>query len=71
MIEIRNARIVRTFLGIEDHGIFTAVLTLNYGDSQQGFGTRLQGYNQETVYQKMGDCSSHAECRKRGGWHCG
>jgi hypothetical protein len=38
MIEIRNAIIKRTFLGIEDHGIFTAVITLDYGSSQQGFG---------------------------------
>jgi len=35
------AKIVRTFLGFEDHGIFTAQLTVDYGGSGQGVG----GYN--------------------------
>lgn len=38
--KIENAKIVKTFLGIDaDHGIFTCVLTLDYGGSMQGFGT--------------------------------
>jgi hypothetical protein len=38
-MDIKNAEIQDTFLGIEDHGIFTASLTLDYGDSGcQGFG---------------------------------
>lgn len=37
--KIENARIVSTFLGIEDHGIFIAVLHLDYGSTRQGFGT--------------------------------
>jgi hypothetical protein len=37
-METRNAIIKKTFLGIEDHGIFTATLTLNYGGTEQGFG---------------------------------
>lgn len=36
--EIQNAKIERTFLGREDHGIFTAFLHLDYGSSGQGFG---------------------------------
>lgn len=36
---MKNARIVKTFLGIKDHEIFTFVLHLDYGDSSQGFGT--------------------------------
>lgn len=38
MIETRNARIDATKLGVEDHGILTAMLQLNYGGSCQGFG---------------------------------
>lgn len=34
----RIAKIEDTFLGIEDYGIFTFGLTLNYGDSSQGCG---------------------------------
>jgi hypothetical protein len=36
--EIRNAVIVRTSLGFEDHGIFTFYINLDYGGSGQGFG---------------------------------
>lgn len=35
--EIRNARIVGTFLGMEDHGFFVLTLTLDYGNAQQGY----------------------------------
>ncbi len=35
----KNAIIERTMLGIEDHGILTCVLTLDYGGVLQGFGT--------------------------------
>ena len=40
MSEIResNARIESTMLGIEDHGIMTCTLYLDYGGSGQGFG---------------------------------
>lgn len=34
----RNAKIIGTTLGIEDHGIMTATITLDYGGSCQGFG---------------------------------
>jgi len=38
-MEIRNAKIESTFLGIEDHGIFTASIMLDYGKyGVQGFG---------------------------------
>lgn len=37
-MEIKNAKIGSTFLGIEDHGIFTAMITVDYGGSSQGFG---------------------------------
>jgi hypothetical protein len=36
--ETKNAKIKSTYLGIEDHGIFTAYLDLDYGGSGQGFG---------------------------------
>lgn len=37
----RNARIKSVSLGIEDHGLLTAFLMLDFGGSGQGFG----GYN--------------------------
>lgn len=37
--KIDNARILSTFLGFEDHGMFTAILHLDYGGTRQGFGT--------------------------------
>jgi len=33
-----NARIKSTMLGVEDHGILTAYIHLDYGGSGQGFG---------------------------------
>lgn len=36
--EIVNAKIAETMLGREDHGIMTAMLTLDFGGSRQGFG---------------------------------
>lgn len=35
---IRNARIDSTWLGREDHGIFTFSLGLDFGDFHQGYG---------------------------------
>ena len=37
-MKTKNAIIESTFLGKEDHGITTLILTLNYGGSCQGFG---------------------------------
>lgn len=36
--EIRNAKIKSVTLGVEDHGIITIYLNLDYGDSGQSFG---------------------------------
>lgn len=36
--EVENARITSTHLGLEDHGIFTFWLHLDYGSSGQGYG---------------------------------
>lgn len=38
-VEKKNAKIVRTMLGVEDHGVFTFVISLDYGGSGQGYGT--------------------------------
>ncbi len=39
---IHNAKILDTFLGIEDHGLFTWAITFSYGDgSVQGSGHRV------------------------------
>ena len=37
-MEIKNAVIIKTFLGIEDHGCFTFSITFDYGDSVQSGG---------------------------------
>ena len=42
--EIRFGIIERTFLGHEDHGIFTFVLHINFRTSGQGFGTYCLSY---------------------------
>jgi hypothetical protein len=41
----RIAKIRSTFLGYEDHGIFTGILDLDYGGSGQGAGTLCLDYN--------------------------
>ncbi len=38
MISEKNAKITSTMLGIEDHGIMTFRLHLDYGGGGQGFG---------------------------------
>lgn len=40
----RIAKARSTFLGIEDHGIFTGVIDLDYGGSGQGAGTLALDY---------------------------
>jgi len=46
---ICNAKIDKTMLGREDHGILTAFLYLDYGGFQQGFGGyTLDQYDKET-----------------------
>jgi hypothetical protein len=48
MRETINARIERTELGYEDHGLLTAWLFLDYGWGGQGFGGYcLDNYDQE------------------------
>lgn len=37
-MSMQNAKIERTTLGFEDHGILTAFLILDYGGAGQGFG---------------------------------
>lgn len=37
-MKVVNAKIESTMLGIEDHGIFTFMIHLDYGGSGQGFG---------------------------------
>ena len=37
-VEMKNAKITRTMLGFEDHGILTYMLYLDYGGSGQGAG---------------------------------
>lgn len=45
------AKITKTMLGYEDHGIFTAWLDLSYGSSGQGAG----GYSLDTPIQDEND----------------
>jgi hypothetical protein len=53
MAEIQNAKIVGTMLGYEDHGVLTAMVTLDFGGSVQGFGGYFfQNYNEVTKRQE-------------------
>ncbi len=49
----QNARIERTMLGVEDHGIMSFYLYLDYGGSGQGFGGYgLDEYDKELKRRK-------------------
>ena len=58
-IETRFGIIERTFLGHEDHGIFTFVLHINFGMSGQGFGTYSLSYrpdgDKEHYHPRIGE----------------
>lgn len=55
MEEIRNAKIRAVRLGIEDHGILTATIDLDYGGAGQGFGNfALDRYDPQTK-KRVGD----------------
>lgn len=48
-MDIQNATIESTMLGVEDHGIFTYSIGLNYGGSGQTFGGYgLDSYDKAT-----------------------
>lgn len=50
-IKVRNARVTSTYLGVEDHGILTAWVHLDYGGSGQGFG----GYGMDKPIKENGE----------------
>lgn len=45
----RIAKIEKTMLGYEDHGIFTSSLDLSYGGSHQGAGQLCLDYNDKEI----------------------
>lgn len=47
------ARITNTFLGFEDHGIFTAYLSVDFGDSASGIGNYNLGPVNEDAAAKF------------------
>lgn len=49
-IETKNARITSTFLGVEDHGIPTFTLFLDYGGTSQGAGDYSLGGGDPRVW---------------------
>jgi len=55
---IRNAVIKDTMLGIEDHGVFTASITLDYGGTCQAFGGYCLGYPPTTEVDVPSDAAS-------------
>jgi len=61
MTEIKNAKITKTTLGHEDHGILTFYIHLDYGGSGQGFG----GYALDSPI-KINGKFSHREGTKYG-----
>lgn len=52
--ELRNAKIRHTMLGIEDHGIFTFVLDLDYGGSGQGAGMYCLDHHEDNKDYRPG-----------------
>jgi hypothetical protein len=46
VMQIQNAKVTGTMFGIEDHGILTASIFVDYGGSGQGIG----GYSLEEEY---------------------
>ena len=55
---IRNAVITDTMLGIEDHGIFSASITLDYGGTFQHFGGYCLGMPPDTEVDVPSDAAS-------------
>ena len=51
---IENAQITNTFLGREDHGIFTFVITVSGESWGQGFGTFALDYYDKKTDKRMG-----------------
>lgn len=53
-IEIKNAIINTTYLGIDDHGIMTCFLHLDYGASGQSFGGYFLDEYNKVQKQRVG-----------------
>lgn len=49
----RIAKIERTMLGYEDHGIFTGILDLDYGASHQGAGLMSLDYRDSETERRL------------------
>jgi len=55
--EIENARITSTMLGVEDHGILTAFVTLEYKSGMQSFGGYCMGNHDRHKRTESGFCA--------------
>lgn len=53
-MEVKNAKIKSTMLGIEDHGIMTFYLHLDYGGSGQGAGGYALDEWSEVLKERIG-----------------
>lgn len=54
-IEVKNAKIVGTYLGIKDHGVFTFTISLEYGrGGYQAFGNYFLSRYDESKKQIVG-----------------
>jgi len=63
-IEIKNAVIEGASLTVDDRGILTAYLALNYGDSGQSFGGRALYLPESFINSKKpGNFAGHFICR--------
>ena len=51
---VRNGVIGSTFLGIEDHGMLTFTLHIDYGSSGQGFGQVIMDGYDEDLGERIG-----------------
>lgn len=58
-MEIKNAIIESARIEIEDHGILTAWVLLNYGDSAQGFGGYGLYLPKNFTHHKLNSVAGH------------
>lgn len=55
-----NAKITSTMLGIEDHGVLTVYLTLDYGGAGQGFGGHVLDGPYDEATKRRADSAAFA-----------
>lgn len=62
--KIQNARIEGTFLGIEDHGILTFMIRLEYASGVQSFGQYMLDYRDKEKDEIVGNAQGFVLIRR-------